>query len=113
MTAWTTDPPSADGWYAFRWDHDGPPTLVKVYAGDIYLVGTEGPYRHVAQIRGHWRGPLDVEALCAEQDAVAAERERCLYLVHTQPYYPDTQTGLRQRWVLDQLARKIEEGEQP
>lgn len=60
---WTTDLPTADGWYAFRFDHDWPPSFVMVFADHVYLVGTEGPYQPVSRVRGHWWGPIDVATL--------------------------------------------------
>lgn len=43
-------------------------------------------------------------------EAVLAERGRCLRAVRAQPLYPGTQAGLRQRWVIDQIAAAIESG---
>ncbi len=42
------------------------------------------------------------------QDAAERMRAACLALVRTQPYYPDTHTGLRQQWVKDQIAAAID-----
>jgi hypothetical protein len=43
-------------------------------------------------------------------EAVLAERGRCLRVVRAQPLHPGTQAGLRQRWVIDQIAAAIESG---
>jgi hypothetical protein len=66
-----------------------------------------------------------IRAFCAQQgltqaerdyllgvlgEAVLAERARCLRVVRAQPFYADTHTGLRQQWVKDQIAAKIEAG---
>lgn len=39
--------------------------------------------------------------------AVLAERERCLSIVRSQPYYPDTKIGKRQQWVKGEIERRI------
>jgi hypothetical protein len=45
-------------------------------------------------------------------EAVAGERDRVKALVVGQPYYPDTDVGMRQQWVKDEILRKIDaEGE--
>lgn len=44
------------------------------------------------------------EASCKE------ERDRVLEIVRNQPYYPDTNVGMRQQWIKDEIIRKIEGG---
>lgn len=44
-------------------------------------------------------------------EAVEAEKQRCLAIVHAQPNAPDTHTGTRQQWVKDRIAEAIERGD--
>lgn len=47
------------------------------------------------------------EIIIALERAIAMEREACAKLAEEQPYYPDTNVGMRQQWVKDQIAAKI------
>lgn len=51
---------------------------------------------------------VDAESRLALVEAGAAQfKAQCLQIVATQPFYPDTHTGMRQLWVKDQIAEKI------
>jgi len=47
----------------------------------------------------HWRQVAKV--------SIEAMLPAILQIVHDQPFYPDTHTGMRQKWTKDQIAEKI------
>lgn len=53
---------------------------------------------------------LSVELRAAFAAGVEEERARCLDIVKTQAFAPDTKVGERQQWVKDRIADRIEDG---
>jgi len=43
----------------------------------------------------------------AARAAVETMLPAILQIIHDQPFYPDTHTGMRQQWVKDQIAEKV------
>lgn len=49
-----------------------------------------------------------VRELFAAERALRQLASRSLETVRSQPFYPDTHTGMRQQWVKDEIARKLQ-----
>ena len=66
--------------------------------------------KHVAGTDVYWEGYTDdlVPILTAVTPLIRAQvLEEAVQVAEEQVYYPDTNIGMRQQWVKDQIAAKI------